>query len=100
MADHGTAPRPPPCALVRVAQPVASAALRRTGLRAAATGDRGVTCDACHEGLAGHLARPATARPTTLDDAGCRACHTTEQSPRYEPAAYRHRVEDAGRALE
>lgn len=60
---------------------------RRDGLRPLAEGDRGVQCASCHDQLAAHLAHPAR-RPGSLAAAACLTCHTAENSPRWEQAAY------------
>ena len=65
---------------------------RRAGVRPAASGDRGVQCATCHQGLEAHLKSPRTARPTALDKAGCETCHTAENSPHWDYERYRTNV--------
>ncbi|MCC7492127.1 MAG: hypothetical protein IT204_07280 [Fimbriimonadaceae bacterium] len=67
---------------------------RRLGLRPPATGDRGVECATCHEGLAAHLADPQT-RPTTGGREACERCHTSENSPRWDLPKYLANVRGA-----
>ena len=45
-----------------------------------------VGCEACHGPSNGHPDSGAPYRGATLD--GCRVCHTSENSPDYNPATY------------
>lgn len=72
---------------------------RRAGVRPPATGDRGVQCASCHDGLDAHRAAPR-ARHATLPAAdACVACHTRENSPKYDDRRYHQAVRDACRGV-
>ena len=65
---------------------------RRAGVRPPPTGDRGVQCATCHDGLEAHLRAPRAKRPTNAGRAGCESCHTGENSPRWDWTRYRASV--------